>query len=462
MKISSLFLKIFLCFWGTAIATGIALVITFFLKPGNVPSQWHLILTDTARYTAVAIVDRLDTQGVPAASSYITHLEQQTHLRTCLFDASGTVVSGLDCATFADIVSRVTAAGSSAFGIKYGLARVALRVNSRSGHTYIYATELPAGPRAAFGFSRSVIVLRWCIAFFVSGLICYLLARYLTAPVLRLREASQRLAEGDLSTRATAGMERRHDEIGLLVRDFNAMATRIEGLIVRQRQLFYDISHELRSPLARLNVALDLRRERKGNDPSFDQMEKDIELLNHMLGRLLTVARLDINAAPVAMTRLDITELVSQIVYTAEFEAGKHHSAVRLTADEPYYVNGNAELLHSAIENVVRNAIRYNQAHEPVEVHMSTVAEPQGRSMLRLIVRDYGPGVREADLVNIFQPFFRVADERNPQNNGAGLGLAIADRIIRIHGGVIRARNASPHGLQIEILLPCILNTQLA
>ena len=163
--------------------------------------------------------------------------------------------------------------------------------------------------------------MQWGVAFLVSGFVCYLLTRYLTAPILRLREASQQLASGDLSTRASATIAPRQDELGDLVRDFDAMASRIEALVSGQRQLISDVSHELRSPLARLNVALDLGRQRKGNDAAFDQMEQDIALLNEMIGRLLTIAKLDVSARQVPMVQVDLTELVSQIVRDANFES---------------------------------------------------------------------------------------------------------------------------------------------
>ena len=195
------------------------------------------------------------------------------------------------------MASHVTASKASDFSMRYGIARVALMLTGQSGRVYIFATELPAGPRAALGIDRAAVVLQWGVAFLVSGLICSLLTRYLTTPILRLREMSQKLTAGDLSVRAGPVLAQRGDEIGDLIRDFNAMASRIEELISRQRQLISDVSHELRSPLARLNVALDLGRQRKGNDPAFDQMEEDIQLLDEMIGRLLTIARLDISAA---------------------------------------------------------------------------------------------------------------------------------------------------------------------
>jgi two-component system sensor histidine kinase CpxA len=460
IRIRSLFLKIFLWFWATVIATGIALVATWIvLQPKNIPSQSQTNLADTAWVSGAATVNELERQGAPAASAYMTQLSQKTHLKSCLFDSSGNVLAGTGCANFDDIGTRATTSDIPAFNMKHNFARVAVKVRGKSGREYVYAVEQVMehrGPPPGVGLSG--ILLRWSVAFLVSGLICYLLTRYLTAPILRLREASQQLALGDFSTRAAAGMEHRRDELGTLVRDFNAMAARIEELVSRQRQLIYDISHELRSPLARLNVALDLAQQRKGNDPAFDHMEQDIECLNDMIGRLLTVAKLDASATPVPMARVDLAELVSQIVHSADFELQERDGAVRLSSQGQYFVLGNAELLHSAIENVIRNAIRYTGAgnsvpENSVEVQLesTSAADP---ALVRILVRDYGQGVPESELANIFQPFYRVADDRNRQSGGTGLGLAIADRVVRIHGGTIKAKNATPHGLQVEILLP--------
>jgi two-component system, OmpR family, sensor histidine kinase CpxA len=459
LNMRSLFLKIFLWFWATLIATGISLVLTFIFGPRSVPLQWHATLMDAAHSSGAIVVSEAERGGDSAAAAYIGWLEGETHLKTCLFDIAGSLVAGRDCGSFQSMTSRVTAAKPSNFSMRYGIARVAMRLKGSNGHEYIFATELPAGPRAALGLNRTTIALQWGVALLVSGLICYLLTRYLTAPVLRLREASQQLAAGDLSIRAV-GVERRRDELGDLVRDFNAMASRIEELVSRQRQLISDVSHELRSPLARLNVALDLGRERKGNDPAFDHMEQDISILSEMIGRLLTIARLDTSAPPVPMMPVDLTELVSRIVRDADFESRERDGCVKLTAHGQLFVRGEAELLHSAIENLVRNAIRYTEPGTPVEVVLES--EPRSTtSFARLTVRDHGPGVPESELVNIFQPFYRVADARDRQSGGAGLGLAIADRVIRLHGGTIRAKNAVPRGLLLEILLPDLpLNTQ--
>ena len=447
----SLFLKIFLWFWITVIATGIALVATWIiLQPKNAQSQIQTTLAGAAWASGTAAVDEFERQGPSAASAYLQEFSHKSHLKTCLFDTSGQAISGTDCAVFDGVVAHAPASGDPALASRHGFARVAVKLQGRSGREYIYAVGAAERRGPPSGISLLGVALRWSVTLLVSGIICYLLTRYLTAPILRLREASQQLAQGDLSTRAAAGMERRRDELGSLVQDFNAMAARIEELVSGQRQLIYDISHELRSPLARLNVALDLARERKGNDPAFDHMDQDLERLNEMIGRLLTVAKLDSSAIPVAMSEVDLTELISQIARSADLELRKNDAAVQLTLPEQLFVHGNAELLHSAIENVVRNAIRYTGVGNPVEVCLTT----QKPSSAFIVVRDHGPGVPESELANIFQPFYRIADDRNRESGGAGLGLAIAGRVIRIHGGTICARNAQPHGLEVEILLP--------
>lgn len=449
----SLFLKIFLWYWATVIVTGIALILTFIVEPRSVPSRWHTTLTDTARYSGIIVVETAERDGLSSASAYLKQIAHETHLHACLFDSAGMTLAGTDCQDFRDMASRVRGSKTSDFSMRYGLTRIALMLAGQSGRAYIYATELPAGPRAAVGMNRSAIFLQWGVALFVSGLICFLLTRYLATPILRLQQMSRQLTAGDLSVRAGPDLAQRGDQIGELVRDFNAMASKIDELISRQRQLISDVSHELRSPLARLNVALDLGRERKGNDPAFDQMESDISLLDEMIGRLLTIAKLDIAASQVPMTDVDLAEIVSHIVRDAEFELRASNGEVHLTSSGECIVHGSAELLRSAIENVVRNAVRYTEPGTSVEIRMQCENQP-GNRIVRLSVRDHGPGVPESELRNIFQPFHRVASARDRQSGGVGLGLAIADRVVRIHGGSICAENAAPHGLKIEIVLP--------
>jgi two-component system sensor histidine kinase CpxA len=450
LHIRSLFWKIFLWFWATVIVIAIALVVTFLLDPGKSSSRWHESITRIARYSGTAAIEEAELHGAPAASSYMKGLENTTHMHACLLSETGDVIAGDGCELFTRNISLTRSTRNISVFLKDGIARVALPIQSTNGRKYIYAAEIPVG---APGIGKTAIAIRLCLAFLVSFCICYLLTRYLTAPILRLREASHRLAAGDLSTRASASMERRNDELGFLVRDFNAMAGRIEELISRQKQLIYDISHELRSPLARLNVALDLGRERKGNDSAFDQMQQDIERMSEMIGRMLTVAKLDTSSTEVQMTQVDLGELTSRVVRSAGFELRERDNAVRFTMREECFVHGNAELLQSAIENVIRNAVRYTNSDASVDVHLQHV-EKAGGPFIQLSVRDYGMGVPEAELSNIFRPFYRVANDRDRQSGGAGLGLAIADRVIRVHGGTIHAQNVSPRGLRVDIFLP--------
>jgi two-component system, OmpR family, sensor histidine kinase CpxA len=450
LYIRSLFWKIFLWFWATVIVIALSLVVTFLLDPGKSSSRWHESLIRTAQYSGTAAIEVAELYGAPAASTYMKGLEDATRLQACLLSEQGDVIAGGSCNLFVKNISLARSTRNISVLLKDGVARVALPIVGTNGRNYIYAAEIPV---ATPGINKTAIAIRLCLAFLVSFCVCYLLTRYLTAPILRLRDASRRLAAGDLTTRASGNMERRNDEFGFLVRDFNAMAGRIEELISRQKQLIYDVSHELRSPLARLNVALDLGRKRKGNDSAFDHMEHDLELMSEMLGRMLTVAKLDFFSTEVHMTRVDLGELAARVVRSAEFELGDRQNGVRFAMSEECFVQGNAELLQSAIENIIRNAIRYTTPDTSVEVQLQHAAKPTG-ALILLSIRDYGTGVPEAELSNIFRPFYRVADDRDRQSGGAGLGLAIADRVIRVHGGSIQAQNVLPQGLQVEILLP--------
>jgi two-component system sensor histidine kinase CpxA len=190
-------------------------------------------------------------------------------------------------------------------------------------------------------------------------------------------------------------------------------------------------------------------------------MEEDLGLLNEMIGRLLTLARLDTSVDSLSMMPVDLTELVAQTVSDANFESQGRNVDVSFLAHDQYFVRGDAELLHSAIENVIRNAVRYTEAGTTVEVILGDEYR-SGASLVSILVRDYGCGVPESELAHIFQPFYRTANARDRTSGGVGLGLAIADRVIHVHDGTIRAGNASPQGLQIEILLPRMVSKAIA
>src|ERR1700722_11357690 len=224
----SLFLKIFLWFWITVIATGIALVATWIiLQPKNVLSQLQAVLADAAWASGTATVNELEQQGASAALVYMQQFSQKSHLKTCLFAMTGEAISGSDCSTFNGVLPTTSISGNPAFSSKHGVARVIVRVQGTSGRQYIYAVAAAERHGPPSGIGLLGVPLRWSVSLLVSGFICYLLARYLTAPILRLREAAQHLAQGDLSTRATAGMEGRRDELRALGKDFNSMGAGI-------------------------------------------------------------------------------------------------------------------------------------------------------------------------------------------------------------------------------------------
>ncbi len=291
----------------------------------------------------------------------------------------------------------------------------------------------------------------------ISGLVCYALAKFLTTPLVALRRATHKLAGGDLTARAEGRPSAGSDEIGSLVADFNAMADRIESLVTVQNRLTTDISHELRSPLARLSVALEIAREKAGPQAkaALDRIETEAERLNELVGQILMLSRLESNAdkaAPPAEP-VEMTELLEDVANDASFEATKKGCKVSLKIESTCTIEGNRELLRRSFDNVLRNAIHYTDPGSAVDVSLECT-NGSTPPVATIRIRDHGVGVPTSELVNIFQPFHRVGGDRARQSGGAGLGLAICDRAVRLHGGSVSAHNAADGGLVIEIALP--------
>jgi signal transduction histidine kinase len=301
-------------------------------------------------------------------------------------------------------------------------------------------------------FVREILVYLGVIGIYaiLAMVSCALLALYFTRPIAELRAATGRLAGGDLEARVGGKMAKRSDEIGDLVRDFNAMADRVRQLVQSHKQLLSDVSHELRSPLARQRVALALVQQRGTAEqrPLLDRIRAESVRLDELIGRILLLARLEGGEDKLAMTEFSLNDVVEQIVDDASFEVQPTGQTVKYSSPpEGITIRGNEEFLGSAIENIVRNALKYARSG-PVEVHLSSSEEASV-----ICVRDHGPGIPEAELTRIFRPFYR-ADSSRRDDGGAGLGLAIAQRAINLHGGSINVRNVMPHGLEVEIRLP--------
>lgn len=290
---------------------------------------------------------------------------------------------------------------------------------------------------------------------------CFWLATYLTSPITKLRRATQELAAGNLGVRVVPALGKRRDELASLGADFDLMAEQIESLINSQRRLLGDISHELRSPLARLNVALELARQRSGVEAqsALERIQREAENLNAMIGQLLTLTRLEGGSGTVASSEFDLAQLVRDIADDADFEAQSRNRRVVVEEIDSFLITGNYELIRRAIENVIRNAVQYTAENTAVEVRLEQVGQLDQTA--RVSIRDHGAGVPERDLKKIFQPFFRVDDARDREAGGVGLGLAIAERAIRFHGGKVKATNVSDGGLLVSMELP-ISNQQSA
>ncbi|SPK76838.1 Signal transduction histidine kinase sensor protein activates cpxR by phosphorylation (plasmid) [Cupriavidus taiwanensis] len=281
----------------------------------------------------------------------------------------------------------------------------------------------------------------------VSAPLCWALTRHVTGPVRRLRAATQALADGALATRTAPVLARRADELGQLARDFDAMADRLQRLVDWREQLLRNIAHELRSPLGRLRLSLELARRRDATLAlQFERIERETERLDALVERTLQLARL--HAMAPVRDPIDLAGLVDVIVADARFEAAARGVAIRWTAPDELIFDADAAALGSAIENILRNAIRYTEPAAPVSVTLQADAHE-----IRLDIVDGGPGVPAAALASLFEPFYRVrSGPGHPA--GAGLGLSIAHAGIAAHGGTVSARNAQPRGLAVSVYLP--------
>jgi two-component system, OmpR family, sensor histidine kinase CpxA len=297
------------------------------------------------------------------------------------------------------------------------------------------------------------------IALGVSAAVCFFLARYLASPVDRLRLATRQLASGDLNVRVLPALKGRQDDLGLLAADLDTMAQRLRLLLETKQQLLRDVSHELRSPLARLQLALSLaRREDGGVERHLARIEREAERLEALIARTLKLVRLERPVHALEQASVDVGELLRTIAADVAIEADAQGCLVQVQAQGPLLVSGDPELLRSAFENVIRNAVRYSPAAATVGITGRRVPdEGQQGELVEVVIRDHGPGVPEKQLGLIFEPFYRVDAARGHGSaGGEGLGLAIAARAVALHGGTIQARNLEDGGLSMTIALPAM------
>jgi two-component system sensor histidine kinase CpxA len=306
---------------------------------------------------------------------------------------------------------------------------------------------LPARPLFFKQGGRGVLIAFWIV---VAAAVSFILARFIVVPVRRLQLAEQQVAAGDLSVRVAHTVGKRTDDIARLARDFDVMTERVDALMQSQQRLMRDVSHELRSPLARLQALLSIARQKADAEHAeqLDRMEAELERLDELIGQILVFSRLEIQDA-IVRHPTDIVDLARNIMDDASIEAQVAEKHIRMNGPERCVVDLDSGLVQSALENVLRNALRYTPPGTAVDVSIFDDAHD-----VRVMVDDHGPGIPEDALESVFEPFYRVAAAEHSHSSGGGIGLAIAKRGIELHQGAITAKNRGDGGLRIEIVLP--------
>lgn len=448
----SLFLRIFIWFWLAMAIVVLAHSISTMAVSDEGPKR---MLGGQLAVYGMTATEKYEREGKDGANDYFNFLESNTRTRGYLFDQNGNAVAGKEAPQkVIEIARQLVAEGEDGFRQTATTDFVARKIDTSSGNRFIIVGEYrrPTGIRLPFWprvwWAQSIAV------FLTAGIFCYWLARYLSSPVVKLRAATQQLAAGDLSARVGAANRRRRDELADLGRDFDVMAERIESLMASQQRLLHDVSHELRSPLARMKIALELARQ---SDPAealwaLERIDVEADRLNDLINQLLTLARLESNSPVTDVIAVNLTNLVNEIVLDADFEARSYNRSVKIVSNQNCQIAGNEQLLRSAIENIIRNAVSYTAEGTEVEVSLQCENGEKPRAVISVL--DHGTGVHQAALADIFRPFYRVADARDRQSGGIGLGLSISQRAVEIHRGTVTAANAPSGGLLVQIVLP--------
>lgn len=402
-------------------AAGVALIGVFSNSFNQRPSA-SLFLTE------VEYLYRLD--GPHGVSEYLRRIRGQSGP-----EAFFTGSDGKDLVSGEDRSALVQQARRGWFPFVRKGSRFFFYESDREGHWFFIETPPIWG--------RQWINRLWMLGVVIA--FCYVLARHLTGPLRRLQSAVERFGKGDFSARVAS---KRQDEVGELSKTFDQMAERIQNLVGTQRNLLRDISHELRSPLSRLSVAVELARSHPQNKKTLDQIEKEAGRLNTLVGEVLSLARTDDLELTLECVPIDLNAMLQDLVNLCAIEARQRNCHIVIDSRGATTVNVDGELLRRALENVIRNALRYAPAGTDIAIRVE-----EANDAARITVSDQGPGVPPELLTRIFEPFYRVDQARNRDTGGTGLGLAIAKRAIESHAGEIRARNLDP-GFEVEIVLP--------
>ncbi|MDD3145999.1 MAG: HAMP domain-containing sensor histidine kinase [Candidatus Riflebacteria bacterium] len=324
-------------------------------------------------------------------------------------------------------------------------------ITSESGQKYALICHLPNRIPNHAHFLLLRVVENLPIFLLATGLLCLWLARYTIKPIIELRTASHSFARGNLKTRITGKAIDRFDEIGDLAADFNDMAEKIEKLIGSQRRLFSDISHELRSPLARLQLSLELLQKKSSDadQQMLARIGREISRMNALIEELLQFSKLESGEVGGTTRAISLQSILKRVCNDAGFEGRSRNCSVRLLTDEDITISGIPNLIERAIENILRNAVKFSPKDSEVTLKLQ-----RSGSDAQITITDRGPGIPEEELQKVFAPFYCLSEDRNPQKNGIGLGLAIAQRAIKFHNGQITLKNNPDGGLIATVTLP--------
>ena len=475
----SLYFKIFVWYWVAMAAVGLVVVLAVAItQPDNNSRVQKARLEEVLDLAGGVAADDYARRGPRAVTTYFNRRKRaakrrgQGNLRLWLLNNKGRDVTGQEVSTRLRSLANAliqqengASENSQVLWLETDEMTAGARWTSdEHGNRYIVLATLGnAQPRDPWARIARVLRAPWPIQFLrcsavllTTGLICFLLARHLTAPITQLQSTARRLASGDLEARLGPSLGARGDELAALASDFDTMAEKIQTLLLSQTRLLGDISHELRSPLARLGVAHDLALHHaainnlEALDDDLQRIGNEAQRLDALIEQLLTLARLETQneGSTPQEASVNLAALLRHISEDADFEARGQNKQVEIIQCNDCIINGDSELLRRALENVLRNAVRYTAEESTVLVSLHCEEEAI------ILVRDHGPGVPDKELENLFRPFYRLTEARERQAGGAGLGLAITQRAILSHGGTVEARNAPDGGLEVEIHLP--------
>ena len=451
----NLYWKLFLFFWCAMICMMLssAWITAQFARQSSISFHKNRLITDNA--TASAIIEQVGNQR--ALNKWLHYLKESHGTDVFLLRHPGKkIFSSIEGNVPASLrrLAKELERGNFADNSLYKFGPVVMSNTIYMAHNKSYRLILVHPPAIHMDVQEhwQNLILRLLLAILFSGLICYILARYLTKPLEVLQSAAKKIGKGTFNVRVLGKLGTRRDEFFNLAQEFDIMAAKLESSLAAQQRLLNDISHELRSPLARLQVTLELIRKRideKQVGFELDRMERECDRLNELIGDILTLAKLNsvTSTSLTKHTEVDLIALLQSVIDDVNFEMQSSGLKISLnTSITEYSFDCDEKTLRCAFENLIRNAVHHAQTNIDI-----SVCYCEHHKSVKIEIRDYGQGVAENELTQLFKPFYRHPTTKSA---GYGLGLAIAKKAIKLHHGSIKIANHPEGGLLVEVCLP--------